>query len=107
MQYSDHGTPTPKIRKNPESFDPVTLARYDTIRIPLGRYRDNQPEPQFDIAYEPALPYAATCEFIKLPLNNGSYTLTAQLQNFHSASVTVTISRRGQGDPAPNSRYAC
>lgn len=93
MQHSNRDIPTNVIRKNPQSFEPATLPPYGTRRIPLGRYRDTEPEPEFTITYEPALPYEAAFDLIKLPLDNGNYTLTAQIQSFHHAPITVTVCR--------------
>lgn len=93
MQHPNRDIPTNIIRKNLQSFKPVTLSPYGTLSIPLGRYRDTEPEPEFAITYEPALPYEAAFDIVKLPLDNGSYTLTAQIQSFHHAPVVVLISR--------------
>jgi hypothetical protein len=93
MQHTQRHAQTNTIRENPKTFEPVILQPLGGIRIPLGRYRDTEPEPQFDIRYEPALPHIISHELLKLPIDDNSYTLTSQLQSFHDQPVTVLVRR--------------
>ena len=93
MQHPKHHAQTKTIRDNPTSFEPVTLKPLGSTRISLGRYRDTEPEPQFDIHYEPALPHIISHEILKLPIGDSSYTLTSQVQSFHDEPVTVRVER--------------
>lgn len=93
MQQSNHRPRINTVRENPTTFDPVTIAPHASARLPLGRFRDTDPIPQFEIRYEPNLPNIMTHELIRLSLNNGFYVLTGQFQSFHDAELTVIVSR--------------
>jgi hypothetical protein len=83
------------IRANPSQLGPLDLQPGDSQRIPLGRFREADTEPQFDVHYQPDVPHVVTHEIIKLPLGDGqSYVLTCQLQSFYDQPVTVTVLRR-------------
>jgi hypothetical protein len=94
MQHPRHPS-TNVIRANPTQFGPLDLQPGDSQRVPLGRYREADAEPQFDVHYQPDVPRIVTHEIIKLPLGDGqNYVLTCQLQSFYDQLVTVAIQRR-------------
>lgn len=83
------------IRDNPTTFGPIVLGPQGSRRIPLGRYRETDPEPHFDITYKPAVPGTVTHELIKLPVDEaGTYVLTGHFQSFSDKPVTVTVCRQ-------------
>jgi hypothetical protein len=95
MQQPDQPL-TKRTRGNPHTFEPILVKANANERLPLGRYREDDPEPKFTIDYEPAVPEVITHEIIKLPLNDGcSYTLSAHFQNFYDQDVAVTVRREG------------
>ncbi len=86
---------TNTIRTNPSQFGPLDLQLGDSQRIPLGRYREADPAPEFYIQYQPDIPNIVTHGMIKLPLGDGqNYVLTCQLQSFYDQLVTIAIQRR-------------
>lgn len=81
------------FRQNPREFGPVTVEPNEMKRIPLGRYREADPEPRFAIRYDPDVENIMVHKPIKI--GDGTiYILSYQFQNFGDVAVTVWVRRR-------------
>lgn len=95
MQHPQRQPNTNVIRNDSIEFGPVTIEANGSQRLPLGRYRKSEPEPQFNVHYEPAVPQIVTHEIIRLPVDDGrSYQLYCHFQNFYDHDVTVKVERQ-------------
>src|SRR5690242_7342246 len=95
MQHARQQANANVIRDNPTEFGPLTIKANGSHRLPLGRYREADPTPQFNVHYEPAIPRIVTHEIIKLPVDDGrDYVLFGQFQSFYDQDVRVRVKRQ-------------